>query len=121
MRVLTVAVVLGILQVGPALAFPGLGRQPCDDPPPQSAQQPVTDPVLTFTIPNEKLAARCNFGPIVVFGCTFLATAKHPAIIFLNSDLTPVERACTLLYEKAHLPPNNWQDPVMERAISNTK
>lgn len=107
--------------MGPALAFPGLGRQPCDDPPPQSAQQPVTDPVLTFTIPNEKLAARCNFGPIVVFGCAFLATTKHPAIIFLNADLTPGERTCTLLYEKAHLPPNNWQDPVMERAISNAK
>ena len=121
MRVASVVSVAAMLHAGPAAAFPTAGLQPCDDPPPLSAQRSVTDPVLIFTTPSRLMAAKCHFGPIIVHGCTFRATAEHVAIIFLNADLTPEGRVCTLLYEKAHLPPNNWQDPVMERAISNTK
>lgn len=99
----------------PALAFPGVLQQPCDSPPPGSAQQPVIGTVWVYTIPNDQMNARCNKGAgPVMFGCADLANARHPALIFLNAELSPAERDCTLIYEKAHLPPNNWVDPVAE-------
>ena len=106
-----------LLFAEPANAFfPGQTFQPCGKMPPASARRPVTDKVLIFDIPNEKMAAKCNKVPSAnaLYGCTFLANSKHPAVIFLNASLNPEERACTLIYEKAHLPPNNWLDPVEE-------
>ena len=54
---------------------------------------------------------------LVIYGCTFLPGADHSATILINGDQNAQERACTLLYEEAHLPPNNWLDQAME-AIS---
>jgi hypothetical protein len=105
-----------------AAAFPGVAIQPCDEKPPTWARQPVTEPVWIYTVPNDRINAQCNKAPgVALGGCTFRATAKHPAIIFLNALLTPAERQCTLVYEKAHLPPNNWLDPIAEaRAIDTS-
>jgi hypothetical protein len=57
----------------------------------------------------------------IMLGCTFLPSPKHAAaIIFINAEETPAERACTMTYEKAHLPPNNWVDPVAEARAQDT-
>ena len=110
-----------LLFPGPANAFfPGHMFQPCGKMPPSSARQPVTDKVLIFDIPNEKMAAQCNKVPSAnaLYGCTFLANSKHPAVIFLNASLNPQERACTLIYEKAHLPPMIGLTPLRSRGRS---
>jgi hypothetical protein len=51
---------------------------------------------------------------VTILGCTFRANDKHPALIFINAEETPAERACTLTYERAHLSPNNWVDSQAE-------
>jgi hypothetical protein len=111
------AAVLGLaMATGAAAAFPGPGDQPCDEMPPMSARQPVDGPVWVYTIPNDRMNAQCNKAPgVAVFGCTFLATAKHPAVIFLNALLTPAERKCTLTYERAH--PTAGLIPSLRRAL----
>jgi hypothetical protein len=101
----------------PACAnFAGVPLQPCDNRPPASAQRPVSVAFSIFTVPGRAMFAVCNkvAGALVIYGCAFPATAGRPAVILLNADQDASERACTLTYEKAHLPPNNWQDPVME-------
>jgi len=98
----------------------GLGRplQPCDNRPPQTALLPVAVPLAIFMIPGADMFARCRKQPngLVIYGCTFQASGDHPATVLINADQTPDERACTLAYEEAHLPPNSWYDPVMEAA-----
>jgi hypothetical protein len=110
------AAVLGLaMATGAAMAFPAQRIQPCDEHPPAWALQPVSGPVWIYEVPADEMTARCNKAPgVVMYGCTFRATAAHPAIVFLNALLTPAERECTLTYEKAHLPPNNWLDPTTE-------
>jgi hypothetical protein len=52
----------------------------------------------------------------VLYGCTYQhdSTLAGNAIIILNADLSPADRACVLIYEQAHLEPDSWFDPVME-------
>ena len=38
-------------------------------------------------------------------------------MVLINAEQSPAERACTLVYEESHLPPNNWADPQMEAAL----
>jgi len=98
--------------------FDGRSLQPCDNRPPVRAQRPVTVPMMVLTVAGKDMFAQCHKQPadMVIYGCTFLPTATQPAFVLINADQDATERACTLLYEKAHLPPNNWLDPVMEAA-----
>jgi hypothetical protein len=106
----------------PAMAFPGGGSpQPCENPPPKSAQAPVTVPIEVYVVPSANMSEWCHKEPgAIMLGCTYLPSPKHAAaIILINATETPAERACTLIYEKAHLPPNNWFDPVAEARAVN--
>lgn len=96
--------------------FDGYPNQPCDNQPPATARRPITVPVSILTIPSTEMFAKCRKQPgdIVIYGCTFLPGPDRPAQIFLNDAQSDQERVCTLLYEEAHLPPNNWLDQVME-------
>jgi len=118
-----VGAALGVaLASTPACAgFAGVPLQPCDNRPPLTAQQPVSVAFSVLTVPGRDMFAVCRklASTVVIYGCTFPATASRPAMILLNADQDTSERACTLLYEKAHLPPNDWQDPVMEKRTPN--
>ncbi len=106
------------LVCGPAYAgFGGLALQPCDNQPPAAARHLVTVPVSIFAVPGAAMFAVCHkqITSTVIYGCTFQASSGKPALVLLNADEDGRERACTLAYEEAHLPPNNWLDPVMER------
>jgi len=96
--------------------FDGYPKQPCDNQPPATARRPIAVPVSIVTVPSSDMFTRCRKQPgdLVIYGCTFLPKADHPAQIFLNGSQTDQERACTLVYEEAHLPPNNWLDQAME-------
>jgi hypothetical protein len=118
MKLVLGAALSAALMSSPACAgFAGVPLQPCDNRPPASARQPVGIPFSVFVVPGKAMFAVCSkqVGDLVIYGCTFPAAAGHPAIILLNADQNAAERACTLIYEEAHLPPNNWQDPVMEK------
>ena len=92
--------------------------QPCDNRPPAAAQQPVSVPVSIFVVPGAEMHTRCRKQPngLVIYGCTFLPSPGHDAVVLINGDQDAAERACTLTYEMAHLPPNNWLDAAMEAA-----
>jgi len=103
--------------------FDGRQYQPCDNRPPSTARQPVTVPTLVLTVPGADMFTECRKQPadMVIYGCTFLPSGDRPALVLINGDQDASERACTLIYEKAHLPPNNWMDPVMEAASPDAK
>lgn len=122
MRLALGAAFWAALACAPACAsFDGVPLQPCDNRPPLTAQQPVKVAFSVLTVPGQAMFAVCRkmASTLVIYGCTFPATATRPAMILLNADEDPSQRACTLLYEKAHLPPNDWQDPVMEKRTPN--
>jgi hypothetical protein len=94
-------------------------RAPCHDLPPLSAQQEPTAVYMVETYPQrtvERLCAggRTLFQPITA--CAIRPTADMPWRLLVSSFLSKIDRACVLLYEKAHLPPNNWQDQAWEDA-----
>lgn len=100
----------------PAVAFPGTNIQPCDNPPPLTARAPVTVPVRTYYVQPEKMDTVCHkVSGAIMFGCVFLPTGERKeAIVMINAGETNAEQGCTIVYEMAHLPPNNWVDPVAE-------
>jgi len=88
--------------------------------PPPSAQKPVTEPFQLFFIPSEKMNAQCNKMPgPAMRGCTVMANSERSAVIFINAGMTPADMHCTLIYEKAHLKPNSWFDPIAEARAPN--
>lgn len=121
MRALLTAATL-LLSAGPALAFfPGSRLQPCDNVPPLSAQQPTTVKIDVYTVPTAQMRAACGLesGVPIIYGC---ASRRHNDGVWqlvFNSDMDANELACTETYEFAHLPPNNWQDPVMEAGVQH--
>jgi hypothetical protein len=118
LRPIACALLLSLTCAGDALAFPGPFTQPCDMVPPASAQRPVKERFDVYDVPDREMIQRCKAVPgPPIYGCTFLGHGHGPSVILLNDHLTPKERACTLLYEKAHLPPNNWQDPAVESTM----
>lgn len=119
MRVLATASIAFLFGCSAAVAVDPLEAaqlaEACRIVPPASVRQAPSDVYWVYTVANDRMEYQCGAVPgPAIMGCTILRTATHPPMIFLNADLTPEERDCTLLYEKAHLPPNNWQDPVME-------
>ncbi len=80
-----------------------------------------TDVVIA---PNAQIKAWCHKDPAmtaILNGCTFQAQdmPNRHALVILNADLDQRDAVCVLTYEFAHLPPNNWQDPVMEATAPN--
>jgi hypothetical protein len=116
MKFAALAVCAALLTSSASAHFDGRPFQPCDNRPPATAQAPVTVPVSIMTVPGADMFAKCRKQPVdlVIYGCTFLPAPGQPALILLNGDQNEQERACTLTYEEAHLPPNNWQDQAME-------
>lgn len=94
---------------------------PCDSLPPIDKRQPPSVPVHVTIVPDNVIAAWCHKDATrmvgTLYGCTYQpeVTPDHKtAEILLNANLTPTELQCVLLYEYAHLAPNNWLDPYVE-------
>jgi hypothetical protein len=123
MRFAALAVAAAMLSNSAYAHFDGRQFQPCDNRPPPTALHPVTVPVSIFTVPSGDMFKRCRKQPgdLVIYGCTFLPSAGHTAVILINGDQDPQEQSCTLVYEKAHLPPNNWLDQAMEALSPDAK
>lgn len=108
-----------LLLTSPALA------SPCSNMPPLDAQRPPTVPYEVITAPANQIADWCHKDAarmtVILYGCTFLpsAASHNRGIIVLNDALSPTDRACVLIYEKSHLEPNNWSDPVIEASAPN--
>jgi len=117
MHVFLASVVLGLALTSGASAF----FQPCDNVPPKSAQQTPSVDFQVVDVPRADMAADCQ--KIIpagsrIYGCTFEpGVVSADWAVILDQSLSPAERACTLLYEKAHMPPNNWLDQSMEAQI----
>ena len=119
MRGLGAVAVIATLWSGCAYAhFDGVRYQPCDNRPPVTAEQPITVPISVLDVPGADMFVRCHKQQVgnIIYGCTFLPTAGHKAVVVINADMTADEQKCTLTYEKAHLPPNNWFDQATEAA-----
>jgi hypothetical protein len=92
---------------------------PCENMPPSSAQREPDVPYHVVTAPAASIASWCHKDAArmtaVLWGCTYLKDASgQRALIVLSDALSPTDRACVLTYERAHLSPNNWLDPVIE-------
>lgn len=94
---------------------------PCEHMPPASAQREPSGPYEVITAPADQIVSWCHKDAArmtaVLYGCTFLPgtpTPHHDGVIVLSDALSPADRACVLIYEKSHLAPNNWMDPVVE-------
>lgn len=93
---------------------------PCRRPPPVSAQHSPTAPYKIIKFDAAMLQAFCQGGRIHLSGCAIeppSANSPDHWIIAINSDLSVKDFACAVTYEKAHLPPNNWQDDALEKAL----
>ncbi len=117
-RLSALVLAFALATTGAEAHFDGRHYQPCDNRPPPDARQPISVPVTIKAVPGTRMFSACRKSPvdIIIYGCTFLPTPGHPAVILLNADQDDAERACTLAYEEAHLPPNNWLDASMEAA-----
>lgn len=106
-----------------AAAVPSIAGACAKMPPPEFWQEP-TLPYEVFTAPANAILSWCHKDPRMTYtllGCTYEpdVTPKHDGVIILNAGLSDSDRVCVLIYEKAHLPPNNWYDPVMEATAPN--
>ena len=91
--------------------------------PPMQVHAPSvrTDVIIA---PAGSIVAWCHKDPrmqAILNGCTFMPkdTPNHHGLVLLSDALNDADRVCVLTYEFAHLPPNNWQDPVMEATAPN--
>jgi hypothetical protein len=91
----------------------------CEHLPPLQFRQEPNVPYEVYLAPPEAIIGWCHKDAHMVatlLGCTYMpnVTPRHDGVIVLNQALSQPERECVLMYEKAHLPPNNWYDPVVE-------
>ena len=74
------------------------------------------EPTVRYTVTYQSwrhLQTTCetnhNTPDNMAWGCARLDTS--PMQIFIDAALSDDMKACVLLHEKAHLPPNNWVHP----------
>lgn len=112
------------LMVSPALAdfiLKGQFRAPCKMTPPAYALNEPTVPFDLFVWPQSKVQRVCANGaktyqPITACAMPPGRAGNNRWFIAMSSFLDDADYACVLVYEKAHLPPNNWQDQAWEDA-----
>ncbi len=90
----------------------------CATVPPIWAQQAPTVPFHIVYLPPQDMARACHklasalAGPLL--GCAYLRDRTGQALIVISNDQVGADRACVLLYELSHLPPNGYYNPAME-------
>jgi hypothetical protein len=101
----------------------GQFRAPCKMTPPTYALHEPTVPYTVETLPQAKAEHRCTAGKMTI-AQPMTACAMPPGwagndnwIIVVSDFLSPTDLACVMVYEKAHLPPNNWEDTAWEKQV----
>lgn len=125
MHVPAIAAALTLLALAnPAQAQPS--SNPCAPermPPRYALQTPIVPLRFDITPPGAiELTCKKRHNPAyTLLGCTFLGAGQPDGVarIHISAALSLDQQACVLLYEEAHLPPNNWFDPVVEATASN--
>lgn len=79
--------------------------------PPLSAQQEPSVPYSLLWLSAVDMLDHCPEGAAA---CTQMVPFEDRAEIYIVDTLSEVDRACVPIYEKAHLPPNNWIDAEVE-------
>ncbi len=110
-----------ILSVITVLALTGGAMAECADylPPIDKMQEP-TVPYDVTLVTNAHMNKLCGISGANRGACAVpdnMDFAHHTTVhwsIYLNDLSLTSDRQCNLLYEKAHLPPNNWFDPSVE-------
>lgn len=94
----------------------GHPRAPCKMLPPKAARQEPTAPYKVVTWPQAKVQTYCAAGRKTFQPITACANplASGAWVVAVSDFLSPTDRACILIYEKAHLPPNDWIDQRWE-------
>jgi hypothetical protein len=111
---------LGLLFVAASMTS-AFANTACDYPVPRDTRQDPRDFGWQYSIryvPQRSMSGHCHFVPDhgrYSAGCAvWLGGSRY--LIFVNSEQSSASIACTITYEKAHLPPNSWLDPKMEAA-----
>lgn len=92
---------------------------PCGVLPPPSARHEPTVPYTVSRLSPGGLQLLCARGAIQhqLLGCAIPPPSPNSPdhwTIAIKNDMSNRDTACVILYEKAHLAPNNWIDPTWE-------
>lgn len=107
---------LKIIAAVAALAFASPAFACTGTMPPAGMVEP-TVPYEIYHVRAAGMATACpGFpGTHIPKGCSYTAAKPWRWVMIVNDDVAPGEVACTIAYEKAHMPPNYWADPKVER------
>jgi hypothetical protein len=83
--------------------------------PPKEARQPPSVKYEVFYVARPDLQKYCQSE--TEFSCTY-PTGEGKWAVVINRDLSHDEVICSLIYEKAHMPPNYWADPRVESPLA---
>lgn len=103
----------------------GQKRSPCNDLPPESKRAEPTVPFVVTHHSFEEIQYHCaaKHGLTTHQPITACVTRyPNPDGVFeisMPDYLSAEDYACVLIYEKAHLPPNDWQDDAWEDSVAN--
>lgn len=126
MKMILLTALLAIA-ASPALAdyyLNGQLRSPCRSLPPEDKRAEPTVPYVVRDHSFEEIQYHCaEKHGITVHQPITACVPRHPAEngvfdIWMPNYLSDEDYACVLLYEKAHLPPNNWQDSAWEDSVT---
>lgn len=94
-------------------------RNLCSALPPLSARQEPTVKYDVYRLSAEDIQKYCGATGPKFTACAVSPYKGHPDgwAIFITSPLSDRDYDCVLMYEKAHLPPNNWIDPRWENYL----
>lgn len=87
--------------------------------PPISARQKPAAPYLVQHLDSFGIQVLCGGGRAkhTITACAIPPPSTNSPdhwIIAITDGLSKKDEACVLIYEKAHMPPNNWIDPAWE-------
>lgn len=110
---------LVVAALGAIAAFSS-GALACAGPPmpPREVRTKPTVPYKVFYVPKSALETYCGVGKDgrpPQFACTYPVRKQEYWAVIINRELSHDEVVCSLIYEKAHMPPNYWADPGHER------
>ena len=95
------------------------GRDPCTVKLPKLAETSVRYEVRNLSQREVDRICQADTHPLApnthVAACTFPAKDGTWWVYVTNDGLTLDQLGCVVAYEKAHMPPNFWADPKMER------
>lgn len=91
-------------------------REPCNDLPPLDKRAEPTVPHEVIAQPTAEVQISCG-GPFARIATACAIPLEGSWTIYIDNDLSAADFACVLIYEKAHLPPNNWADQKWETYV----